>query len=308
MGRNAVESRTKSVTSFVGKALTLDPIDPTEFKYADPQAEITDTVGVRIIVPLSPDVGPVRDLLRRSYSIAEEDDRGSSDELEVPGYRSLHMLLRLGDEAQHDPDFRDMAGMVAEVQIRTILQHAWASIQHDLQYKSKGPTTPNLRRRLTALAGVLDLADREFVDVREQHGESGAGPRPKRDPMVADEPISAAATKRLVAGWVGDEPLDGVWFDVMANVLSELGYTTTGEVSKSLDSCRPDVAEIIAAIRSSRPHANSVQIIDLLLRVALDGVYAEKRLSGSILNDPREARRAFSAERSALVALLEAGQ
>ena len=53
-----------------------------------------------------------------------------------------------------------------ELQVRSILQHAWASLQHDLMYKGERAPTDSVRRRLIALAGLLELADHEFMAVR----------------------------------------------------------------------------------------------------------------------------------------------
>ena len=63
--------------------------------------------------------------------------------------------------------------MVVEMQARTTLQHAWAALQHDLVYKTERQPTASIKRRLVALAGLLELADREFVSVRQAHSEMG---------------------------------------------------------------------------------------------------------------------------------------
>lgn len=53
-------------------------------------------------------------------------------------------------------------------QPRSILQHAWSEIQHDLGHKSRATLPALVRRRFTRLAGLIELADQEFGDVREQ--------------------------------------------------------------------------------------------------------------------------------------------
>jgi hypothetical protein len=53
-----------------------------------------------------------------------------------------------------------------EIQIRTLLEHTWAEIEHDLGYKSTEAVPHPVRRRFSRLAGLLELADSEFVEIR----------------------------------------------------------------------------------------------------------------------------------------------
>jgi hypothetical protein len=55
-----------------------------------------------------------------------------------------------------------------EIQVRSILQHAWAEIEHDLEYKSREAVPRQIRRRFARLSGLLELADAEFVRLRNE--------------------------------------------------------------------------------------------------------------------------------------------
>jgi hypothetical protein len=59
-------------------------------------------------------------------------------------------------------EYKPFKGLLFEIQIRTVLQHAWAEIDHDRGYKFSGVLPRDLRRRLNLLAGQLELADKEF--------------------------------------------------------------------------------------------------------------------------------------------------
>jgi len=87
------------------------------------------------------------------------------------GYRSLHYVCRIDgsrcqpDGARHAPLPRTAC---FEVQVRTVLEHAWAEIEHDLGYKARDVVPAAARRRLSRLAGLLELADQEFIAIRSE--------------------------------------------------------------------------------------------------------------------------------------------
>ena len=80
------------------------------------------------------------------------------------GYLSLHYICSLpfGDKW---PD--EICGKKFEIQIRTILQHAWSVIHHDIGYKSDFGVPREINRQFARLAGLLELADDEFVRARD---------------------------------------------------------------------------------------------------------------------------------------------
>ena len=65
------------------------------------------------------------------------------------------------------PEYCLFDKMKCEIQVRTILQHAWAEIEHDVVYKSLGEIPFRVRRRFACLAGLLEIADREFESLRQ---------------------------------------------------------------------------------------------------------------------------------------------
>jgi putative GTP pyrophosphokinase len=83
------------------------------------------------------------------------------------GYISLHFICRIRKERASLTEYREFRGVCCEVQVRSILQHAWAEIEHDLGYKAGGTVPRPIRRRFSRLAGLLELADREFTLIRD---------------------------------------------------------------------------------------------------------------------------------------------
>jgi len=84
------------------------------------------------------------------------------------GYRSVHFVCDLGKKRTCLPEYAHYAGLVFEVQIRTLLQHAWAEIEHDRNYKLSGVLPAPLERRLHVAAGALEMVDRELNSIANE--------------------------------------------------------------------------------------------------------------------------------------------
>ncbi len=224
----SVSGRTKAVDSFAAKAArTLDgrPL------YADPLHEITDQVGVRVITYLQSDVAAVADLLTDQCSVIQDRDLGEETASEGRfGYASRHLLLTVrGGEAA---TAGGSATPAAQVQIRTVLQHAWAEFEHDIRYKGSIPAhhAPELDRRFALAAGLLELADREFSAIRERLRGSAtvaAAGRGGGAVRIEGQELAAFLDARFGdAGWSRTDR-----YDWMCGLLTELGITTLEELA-----------------------------------------------------------------------------
>lgn len=157
-----VTSRAKSVESYRGKI--------ERKQYHEPRSEVTDLCGVRVITYLESDVKRVCEILREAFEIDSDRSLDKSGELAVDrvGYRSVHFVCRLGSQRSSLLEYHPFADLVFEIQVRTVLQHAWAQIEHDRNYKFGGVLPAVLQRRLFLAAGLLEVADREFENLTEE--------------------------------------------------------------------------------------------------------------------------------------------
>ena len=162
-----IESRTKDVESLCEKACRPGK------SYAHPLEEITDLSGIRIILYYLDDVDRVANLIRREFRVDEPHSVDKSQHLKENefGYLSIHFVVQLSDARSLLTEWHEFAELKAEIQIRTVLQHAWAAISHVLQYKSKYYAPKQLRRKLFRLSGLLELADEEFMALRDIHDQ-----------------------------------------------------------------------------------------------------------------------------------------
>jgi predicted RNase H-like nuclease/ppGpp synthetase/RelA/SpoT-type nucleotidyltranferase len=223
----SITARTKSVESFAAKAVR---IVGERRLYSDPLVEITDQVGLRVITYLREDVDAVATLLADEMRLLDDRDMGLETAREGRwGYASRHLLV--GVEGEQQP---------ASIQVRTVLQHAWAEFEHDIRYKGSIPAehAPDLDRRFTLAAGLLELADREFTGIRERLLVTMTD-----DEAIEDE-AEASTDPRIatpvLATYLGNRYADAGWsrtdhYGWISGLLLELGITSLDELSTVLE-------------------------------------------------------------------------
>jgi len=159
-----IESRTKSVESFAEK------ISRPGKSYKNPLKELSDLSGIRIIVYYNDEVEKVAKIIEEEFKIIELENSHQAENYSADkfGYLSLHNIIKLKDERLSLPEWKSYKEFISEIQIRTVLQHSWAAVSHALQYKNESDIPKHLRRKLFRLAGLFELADEEFMSVRNK--------------------------------------------------------------------------------------------------------------------------------------------
>jgi len=162
---HAITSRTKEVESYRKKI--------SDEKYDDPIQQITDYSGIRIITYVEDDVKKACEVLENIFYIDKDRSLDKSKSLGVDkvGYKSVHYICKLKDDRTSLPEYRTYDNLFFEIQVRTILQHAWAEIEHDRNYKFSGILPEEISRRFKLVAGSLEIADREFNNIAKEIDE-----------------------------------------------------------------------------------------------------------------------------------------
>jgi ppGpp synthetase/RelA/SpoT-type nucleotidyltranferase len=158
-----VTARAKTVTSLRGKLRRKS--------YEHPRSALTDLVGVRVITFYKDAVDQIVPKLRQVFEVNE---RKSTDKrlvlgLRDFGYRSVHLIVRLRDSQTLAIRSRFLRKQWFEIQVRSILEHAWAEIEHEIVYKSGTKQPADVTRRFASLAGTLELLDGEFLSLRQEN-------------------------------------------------------------------------------------------------------------------------------------------
>jgi ppGpp synthetase/RelA/SpoT-type nucleotidyltranferase len=233
----SVDGRTKSVASFAAKAAKQVDGEPA---YPDPLEQITDQIGVRVITYVHGDVAAVAGVLDDQLQVLTDRDLGLETAREGRfGYASRHLLVTCDEPAPATYD--DLAGHRASVQVRTVLQHAWAEFEHDVRYKGTVPDehARDLDRRFTLAAGLLELADHEFAAIRARLQEAASATTSEADPSdprISGQELAAfLAAHYTDAGWSHTDH-----YGWISGLLLELGITSLDELGALLTSVDAD--------------------------------------------------------------------
>lgn len=159
----SLDSRTKTPASFQRK------VEEKGDKYDNPLDEITDLIGLRIITYYLEDVDAVGELIERQFEIDWDNtiDKATAFATDQFGYVSVHYVVSLDSSRNALPEWTDFTQRCAEIQVRTATQHAWAAIDHKLSYRTADEVPDELRRRLSRLSALFELADEQFSSLRQ---------------------------------------------------------------------------------------------------------------------------------------------
>lgn len=222
---SSVTSRVKEPESFKRKAF--------DAKYQDPRTEITDLVGVRIVTILESDARSAATLIRTALRVHEPlcPDKDSELGTDRVGYRSVHLVCDLGDDRLALPEYARFATLLFEIQIRSIVQHAWAEFEHDRNYKLGSVLPVSIARRVNLTAGLLEMVDRELDSIAREikaYGESLQGSKPPEAEELTNESFKAYISIRIggIRGQLANEQL----VTVIVQELRDFGIRTLGEL------------------------------------------------------------------------------
>lgn len=167
--RTAVLPRTKDSQKLVEKAFYRNK------NYKSPYEDITDKVGTRFVVLLGTDVRIVETALVSMDDWDFSKDRDYEEEQKKNplqfAYAAVHYVVR----PKHDVEFEGVripADTPCEVQIKTLLQHAYSELTHDTIYKPQIEATPAMHRNAAKAMALLEATNDYFEKVAEDVNEA----------------------------------------------------------------------------------------------------------------------------------------
>ena len=226
--------------------------------YPEPWTDIHDVVGVRVTVFHSTEIPRAVDTLTESFTVRRSVDKTAETRIAGSfGYGSHHLVLAVDETAHEAVELDAYAGMTFEVQIRTVLQHAWAEFEHDIRYKRATENLdPQVDRAFTLAAGLIELADQQFDQIAAIQGaEVDAADDVELTPETLPGVLAVVGGTRYPRPRSDDYP----WLN---QLLAANGITTVGQLRRLLTAADVDAVRHAMAYRY-RP--GQVRLIDDLL-------------------------------------------
>ena len=156
----AINHRIKEEKSLAGK------LERKSDKYSS-LSDITDILGARVVCFFSDDVDKLAAKIEENFTVDWESSIDKRKYLNVNafGYLSLHYICSLKQDGDYPAELKNKR---FEVQMCSLIQHIWAVMEHDLGYKTKYGVPNAVRRDFYRLAGLLEIADEHFVNIRNR--------------------------------------------------------------------------------------------------------------------------------------------
>lgn len=295
-----VTARVKEWRSLRSKSRKRRP-DGT-LMYPHPWQDIHDLIGVRVTTYHSTEIPRIIEALTEVFEVRRSVDKTAQTRVSGSfGYGSHHLILRV-PPARVAPVLQAYAGREFEVQIRTVLQHAWAEFEHDIRYKRRGNTgklAPEVDRAFTLAAGLIELADQQFDLIAAQQSATDT-----TAPIDLDVKFTAETLPGIIALLHGNTiPQSRLeHYHWLEELLHAHGLTTVAQLTELMS---PANLERVKTALHYTFQPGQVRIIDDLLLA----VFGEEHIAktGTTGNFPAQ-RPARLRHRLALINAAQAGE
>ncbi|MBF0296306.1 MAG: hypothetical protein HQL96_14045 [Magnetococcales bacterium] len=159
-------------------------------------ADVPDIAGIRIITFFEEEVQVVTEIIRREFNVfpSREQPKYLLTDPNRFGYTSANWQLGLLDNRLELIEYRRFRGFLVELQVRSVLQHAWLEINKSLGFQTREHCPPQKQREYGRIAALFELADLELNKIRSHahHPAPGVRPASPGRPEMPPEPLPEA--------------------------------------------------------------------------------------------------------------------
>lgn len=259
LNHHDVQFRVKSPASTAEKMSRRD--QDGRLKYPGGLEKLDDLIGVRVILFVESDIDAMAIALASQFTCLDDEDKTAIMRKNGGiGYAGRHLTLQI--PLENAPlNCTHFAGRRFEVQIRTILQHAWAEFEHDIRFKGSSGGNAEISRAFTMASTLIELADQQFVNIADTlkrlQAEGALEPVPEEKALDAGS-LQSVLTRAFPMYRNSKE----TQYDWMVMVLSANGIDTVAAAEDWLKSFDP---QRLARLMEYRFNPGQVRVADDLL-------------------------------------------
>ncbi|MCK1386411.1 RelA/SpoT domain-containing protein [Bradyrhizobium sp. 21] len=210
----------------------------TSKQYREPHLQLTDLSGIRVVTFLEAQVIAISDVVRQLFEVDKGNslDRTKTLGLDRLGYRSTHFVCTLGKRRAPLPEYAALGELKFEIQVRTVLQHAWAELAHDSSFKFTVALPSKIERKLNLYSGMLEIVDAGFDEISKEIDNYRASLEHKTINQISDAEIDSISLQRFIeeSSIALGLPLESANADVLSDELRLFGVKTIGGLQQLL--------------------------------------------------------------------------
>jgi ppGpp synthetase/RelA/SpoT-type nucleotidyltranferase len=259
-----VTSRTKTLNSFIEKA--------SRKNYQNPLEETKDIAGVRIIFLYKSNMPLIDKIISSEFKVVKKEDKIKDQDPDRFGYADLQYQVQLG-QMSSGARYDELRGLKCEIQVRTVLQDAWAIIAHHLVYKKESEVPKEFRRNLNSLVAIFENADSQFDKLKneiDKYKRNLETKQLKEDELLDQEINYDILLEYLRKKYPSIDPGPPQHLSVLIAELLRSGYTNIQKLDVELNKTENALKEVEKKLSKGRPtflHGvgkvrNSLSIID----------------------------------------------
>lgn len=238
--RKLVEDENISIFNIEGRVKTIDSLRAklTRKVYVNPLEEIEDFCGIRVICYYESDLNKIEDIIRKEFDVTSGSDKQKEIDVDRFGYSSRHLICKIKDEWLNVPNYRNLGGLKMEIQVRTMLMHTWAAISHKLLYKREKDAPREIKRSLSKLSALIELADEKFDSIKDLKISYNDRIEAQGDVINKDEALNSDNLIKLVNEYSPGRKFSN---EDIPELLEEIRQydSTVDEFEKRITQCMP---------------------------------------------------------------------
>jgi putative GTP pyrophosphokinase len=202
-------------------------------KYLNPEkdyrrlSDITDLAGLRVITYYDDEVDRVAGVIEKEFRINTKESVDKRDiDPDRFGYRAINFVCGHSEKRTTDVEYKRFAGVLCEIQITSILGHAWSEIEHEW-YDMRDAYPRDVKRRFSRIAALFELAGQEFVDIRDSRAKYERAVALQVQAKVPDVPVDVVSLRTFIEQ-------DEIVAQVDASVAEALGMMLDDSLTDSV--------------------------------------------------------------------------